>query len=461
MFGVVTIETPELGDRSYLAHDGDVAIVIDPQRDIDRVAYAAGAAGVRIVCVAETHLHNDYVSGGLALARLTGADYLVSAADEVGFDRHGVVGGDQVTVGSMTLRVISAPGHTEHHLAYVLSDAEGRQRALFSGGSMLYGTVGRTDLVGPESTDGLTRAQYRSVRRLASGLPADVEVLPTHGFGSFCSSAKASGATESTIGAERSANLALVGGDEDAFVEQLLAGLMAYPRYYSHTGARNRAGASPIDLSAPNLLHPEQLSSRIDAGEWVVDLRQRRAFAAAHVKGAIGVELASGFATYLGWVIPWGTPVTLMAQSPAILVEAQRCLARIGIDRPAGGAIGEPATLAGDRSLSSYPVSDFAGLALARSQPDTVILDVRRDDEWRLGHLAGAVHIPLADLVERLTEIPSGTLWAHCASGYRAAIAASLLDRAGRDVVLVDDEWASVGTSGLALVDTPQAPAPA
>lgn len=438
---VVVIETPELGDRSYVVHDGAVAAVIDPQRDIDRVEAVVAALGLRVALVAETHVHNDYVTGGFELARRTGAPYLVSAADEVAFARDAVTDGDERRAGSLTLRVVATPGHTDTHLSYVVD--VGGPSAVFTGGSLLYGSVGRTDLVDAARTDELTRAQYRSARRLAALLADDVAVYPTHGFGSFCSSGSASGGAASTVGVERTRNDALVEADEDRFVARLIAGLTAYPAYYAHMSARNRQGPGPADLSAPETVDPGELRTRTKAGEWVVDLRDRAAYSAVHIHGTIGVALGPQFSTYLGWLIPWATPLTLIGDDPRQIAAAGRQLVRIGIDRPAGAALGRPGDLADPDALRGYPRATFTDLRPARSP---VVLDVRRDDERVIGSIPGSVHIPLHSLLSRLGEVPDGQLWVHCASGYRASIAASLLARAGRDVVLIDDDYPGAGT---------------
>ena len=447
MHEVVTIETPGLGDRSYLAHDGETAVVIDPQRDIDRVLDAAQASGVRITHVAETHIHNDYVTGGLALARATGAAYLVAAGEHVSFSRVAVSDRDQIDAGGLVLTVVATPGHTPGHLSYVLREGSGDPVAVFTGGSMLFGAVGRTDLISAEDTERLTRAQYHSVRRLAGELPDQVAVYPTHGFGSFCSATPTSG-DSSTIGAERRANVAIISSDEDAFVKELIAGLGAYPRYYAHMGPANRWGPGVPDLSPPRPADAGQLWQRIGAGEWVVDLRQRRAFARSHVTGSISVELGDPFATYLGWTIPWGKPLTLIGDTPQQVAGAQRQLARIGIDHLEAAAAGPVSDLSGGR-LSSYAVSGFEELAARWGSSGIVVLDVRRPDEWHAGHLTGAVHIPFWELEQRAGEVPAGEVWVHCASGFRAAIGASLLDRAGRQVVHIDDDWERAAQAGL------------
>jgi hydroxyacylglutathione hydrolase len=445
---VVVIDTPDLGDRSYVVHDGTVAVVIDPQRDLDRVEQVVADLGLRVEIVAETHLHNDYVTGGLELARRTGAAYLVNAADEVAFARDAVTGGDERRAGSLRIRVVATPGHTDTHLSYIVDSEE---EVVFTGGSLLYGSVGRTDLVDPARTDELTRAQYHSARRLAALLDDDVAIFPTHGFGSFCSSGSAAGGSTSTIGAERARNDALVEPDEDRFVARLVAGLTAYPAYYAHMGPRNRQGPGPADLSPPEPIDAGELRARIKAGEWVVDLRDRTAYAAEHVDGTIGIALGTQFSTYLGWLIPWGTPLTLIGEGPEQVAKAQRQLVRIGIDRPAGAALGRPDELATPDELRSYPTATFSGLRAALERGESpVILDVRRDDERASGEIPGSAHIPLNALLDRLADVPAGRLWVHCAGGFRAGVAASLLARAGHDVVFVDDDYATAVASGLA-----------
>jgi len=448
---IIPIETKPLGDRSYLIISGAVAVVIDPQRDIDRIEALLAAHGAQLTHVFETHIHNDYVSGGRALADRFDCSYVVPAADRTLVDHIGAGPDDEFPVDRLTVKAVHTPGHTPHHLSYVLLDA-GTPLAVFTGGSMLYGTVGRTDLIEPGMTEELSRAQFRSVRRLAA-LPDQVSVHPTHGFGSFCSSSASSGADSSTIGLERNANLALTAQHEDSFVTDLLAGLTAYPRYYANMAPLNRAGAAAADLSVPELVDPEEIRRRIGAGEWVVDLRARRSFAAEHLAGTVNVELGDSFTTYLGWTLPWGTPVTLVGDTAAEVAEAQRQLVRIGIDRPAGAASGGPGRWAVGGELRSFRAVTFADLATsARGDGGVLILDVRRDDEWAQGHIHGAVHIPLHDLERDLDRLPRRELWVHCGSGYRAAIAASLLDRAGLPVVAVDDDWSEAADTGLPIV---------
>ena len=446
---VITIETASLGDRSYIVHDGSVGLVIDPQRDIRRVLDHAEGAGIEITHVVETHVHNDYVSGGLTLARVTGATYLHAADEPLRFDYHAVSDGDTVDVGSMRVDVRHTPGHTPHHLSYVVTSGD-EAPLVFTGGSMLYGTVGRTDLIDADSTDELTHAQYRSVNSLADSLPDETLVYPTHGFGSFCASASSDLESDGTLGTERTANIALTAEDEDAFVARLIAGLDAFPKYYAQMGPINTAGATAIDLSPPLAVDPVELARRIHRGEWVVDLRGRREFAASHLAGTIGIELADGFSTYLGWLLPWGMPVTLLADTEAEITTAQEQLARIGIDRPTGAADGGIDRWSPDADRSSYDAVAFADL---RALDGPTVLDTRRNGEHADAHLVGAIHIPLHELLGRLDEVPEGVVHVHCRSGYRASIAASLLDRAGHDVVLIDDGFDNAADSGIPVAD--------
>jgi glyoxylase-like metal-dependent hydrolase (beta-lactamase superfamily II)/rhodanese-related sulfurtransferase len=447
---IIPIETPTLGDRSYLVHDGQVAFVVDPQRDIDRVLDLAAAENVRISHVFETHIHNDYVTGGLALADRTGAAYFVNAADEVAYDRTPISDNEVVRVGtSMVVRALATPGHTFSHLSYALT-AGGNPVAVFTGGSLLYGATGRPDLLGHEHTHDLVHAQYASAHRLAAELPDATEVFPTHGFGSFCSATQ-SEATDSTIGEEKHHNPVLT-ADEETYVSELLAGLDDYPAYYVHMAPANTAGPAAPDLSLPATAQPDELRRRIEAGEWVVDLRHRTVFAAGHVPGTLNFGIDGAFATYLGWLIEWGTPLTLLGETEDDVTSAQRELVRIGIDRPAAAATGGPQEWT-DRPLASFRQATFADLDQVRHHRDVIILDVRRRTEFAAARISGALNIPLHELAKRVREVPGAAeVWVHCAGGYRASVAASILSAANRRLVAIDDTFDNAKLTGLHLI---------
>jgi hydroxyacylglutathione hydrolase len=220
----------------------------------------------------------------------------------------------------------------------------------------------------------------------------------------------------------------------------------------------NSAGPSEPDLSPPGKADPAEIRRRIGAGEWVVDLRSRTVFAAGHVPGSLNFGLDGSFATYLGWLIEWGTPLTLLGETADDVAQAQRELVRIGIDRPAAAATGKPGDwVAGTgRELASFATATFADLAHVRHHRAVTVLDVRRADEFGASAIQGAVNIPLHDLPKRIgkvpageVEVPAGEVWVHCAAGYRASIAASLLAAAGRQVVAVDDAFGNAPQAGL------------
>ena len=459
---IVPIETPSLGDRSYVVHDGEVAFVVDPQRDIDRVLAILEEHSVRLTDVFETHLHNDYVTGGLALAQRTDANYHVNADDDVSFERTPIRDGETVQIGPrMRLTAISTPGHTFTHLSYALTetspdgadagDASGVDGSVcvFSGGSLLFGATGRPDLLGEEHADALARQQHASAHRLVDLLPADADLYPTHGFGSFCAATQ-SDATDSTIGQERESNPVLT-QDEETYVHELLEGLGAWPAYYARMMPANAEGPSEPDLSPPASAEAPELRRRIEAGEWVVDLRNRTAFAAGHAPGTLNFGIKGAFATYLGWLITWGTPVTLLGETADDVAEAQRELVRIGIDRPAAHATGGPEQWT-EGQLAAFPTATFADLEQVRHHRDIVVLDVRRADEYAATRIKGAYNIPIHELPGRVADVPPGEVWVHCASGYRASVAASLIDASGRAPVAVDDSFENAEKVGLHLV---------
>ena len=354
---ILTIETKSLGDRSYVVVDGNAAAVIDPQRDIDRVLAELDERGLTLAVVLETHLHNDYVTGGLELAqthrrRLRAAGRRRRRASTTPAPHDG----DEFTVGdTVVLRAVHTPGHTPHHLSYVVVDG-GEPAAVFTGGSLLYGTVGRTDLISDDATEELTRAQYRSARRLADELPGHGERAPHPRLRQLL----LLGVVERLrrqhhrpgAAHQHRAHHRRRGPTSSS---ELLSGLTAYPRYYAHMAPRNRQGPDPVDLSAPEPVDPVELRRRIHAGEWVVDLRDRKAFAQSHLAGTINVEIGDSFVTYLGWTIRWGTPVTLVGDTADEVAEAQRQLVRIGIDRPAGAATGGLDTLGRRRGPPLLP----------------------------------------------------------------------------------------------------------
>jgi glyoxylase-like metal-dependent hydrolase (beta-lactamase superfamily II)/rhodanese-related sulfurtransferase len=457
---IVSLDTPNLGDRSYVVGRGSSAIVIDPQRDIDRVQEVLDARGWSASHVLETHFHNDYVSGGLELARVLGAEYVVPDGMAIDFRAQQANDKDEIESGVGLIRALHTPGHTPNHLSFAVTIG-GEDKALFTGGSLLFGSVGRPDLLGPELTEPLARAQWASMRRIAQEVTTTAQVYPTHGFGSFCS-ATATVGNASTVAEQMLANPAF-STDEETFVAELIAGLDAFPAYYAHMGPANQAGAGPIDLSLPQRADADELARRIAAGEWVVDLRHRRLFAAGHVSGALSFDVSGNAVTYLGWLIDWGTPITLLGADLDEIHAMQRELVRIGIDRPAAFATGDPAEWASAAApVRSFPRTDHRGLAAALAADAALpMIDLRRASEVEQGFVLGAWHVPLHELRGRMGEVVAWAqtqgqpVWLYCGSGFRAAVGASLLAAEGVDVVHVDDDFANAAAAGLPIV-TPE-----
>lgn len=444
---VITLDLPLLGNRTHLVHDGRSALVVDPPRSLDAVEAAAEDAGVRIVVVADTHVHNDYVSGGLGLARRHGADYLLAAEERVDFDRAATRDGDEVGVGDLRVAVLATPGHTIHHQAFHVTRAADPQApgAVLTGGSMLAGTVGRTDLVDAALARHLARAQWASVRRLGA-LPPATTVHPTHGFGSFCASAPTCDGGL-TIGEQAVLNPALT-TERDAFVDELVAGFGPIPRHYRHMSALNRAGAgarrpvAPVELDADGLR-----AARLD-GAWLLDLRPRERFAVGHEPGSINVEHGDQFALWAAWVAPWGEQLVLLGDDASTLEAAADDLAQIGVERVAVHVLEDAAatdTSTGYRRVTWGEMTWPLG--------ERVLLDVRHADETAESHVPGSVAIPLPELAQRVGDVPPGEVWVHCRSGYRAAVAAGILARAGRRVVHVDLDHAPLSRTHDASAD--------
>ena len=472
--------TPGLGDTSYLLASGREAVLVDPQRDAWRFLEAAERRGWRVRHVLETHVHNDYLSGALETRAATGADILAPARGRYEFEHVPVDEGDEIELGGLRLTAIATPGHTPEHLAWAVSELGaagaltpgglGSPDAVFTGGSLLVGSVGRTDLLGPALTDALTRDQQRTLARLAE-LPGSTRILPTHGAGSFCSAGPVSSARTTTIDAERSSNatFALTRAEPDAFRVQALADLGRVPAYYAHMAGLNRRGPRVLGrLILPPELDPAGFEAAAARGTTIVDARDREAFAGGHIRGALNVELESGFSGYVGWLVPFGAPVLLVLPdgAPDALAEATTELLRIGYERVQGWLEGGmDAWAASGRPLASYETTDMPAVHRERlaGEDRSVLLDVRQPIEWATdGVVPESEHIFIADLAERLGELPAGApVTVFCRSGHRAAMAASVLEGAGIDVRLVSEGGAATWPGPLATLEPPQPLEPA
>ncbi len=469
-----------LGHISALVADDSkgVAAVIDPRRDIDVYLEEARSRDLRITHVVETHLHNDYVSGARELAQLTGAVHVIGFGAELAHDFHPVGDGDFFDVGSLRFTVLDTPGHTPEHVSYALADRSRGDDAvlLFTGGSLLVGAVGRTDLLGAENAEPFARRQFASLHEKLLVHDDHVGVHPTHGGGSLCSK-DISTTPSSTIGYERRHQDLLRVEEVDAFVTALLTDQPPFPPYFRRMRPINQAGPAPLgSVPAPVPLPLARVRELLGGDHLLVDLRSPAAHAVAHVPGSISIPAASSFGTWLGWMVPHDRPLVLLLDSGAQWDDAVRQALRIGhegvVGYLQGGFLewegsGAPIQASDqltvrqlrDRLASHGDGNGRAGAAAtgngrgpgssAHDAPP-LVLDVRARDEYERGHLPGSLNLYAGELPERLDELSRDRpVVAICASGYRSSIAASVLQSAGfRDVGWVSGgvpAWRSAG----------------
>lgn len=423
MFTVETFLAPELGNASFLVADRErgVALVIDPLRDVDAYLSRADALGVKLTHALDTHLHNDYVSGRRELHA------------EAGTDIADLAPGSDLEVGEVTLRALHTPGHTPDHLSYVLMEGD-RPRALFSGGAVMVGAIARTDLFGPHMAVPLALEALRTLQVRLRGLPDDIAVFPTHGSGSFCGTGGGSG-HETTLGEERATNPFFQTTEVMQFLARAL-NQQRYPTYYRDMAAINSAGAPLLGRhpAPPKKLSAEAVAALIGKGAAVVDVRLGRNYDRGHIPGSYSIPLDGPLSAWAGWLVPRGRTIVLAGGTDAQHREAHRQLYRIGFDTVAGALDGGmDAWRSGGRDVSTFEtveVEDMAAWILS-AEPMTVV-DARDEHEWAAGHVPGAIHIYVPDVPHRAAEIPlEAPVAVHCASGYRAGIAASLLEQAG------------------------------
>jgi hydroxyacylglutathione hydrolase len=445
---IVSIVDEGLGHSAHLvAIDGD-ALVVDPLRRTERYEALVRERGWRIAWTADTHTHADYASGSPELGRHD-ATFLAPRASRLDAPHRPLDGGDEIELGGVTLRALSTPGHTPDHLAYLLLDGD-QPLAVFTGGSLMVGTVGRPDLFGPEQIDRLARAMWRSLHEQLLVLPDELPVYPTHGAGSFCS-APGDSDRVTTIGRERATNPLLQAGDEQAFVHQLSSGLGSLPAYFSWLPERNRHGFGPAPATLTALTADAVAATMADGGV-VVDVRPVTAFAAGHVPGSLSNALRPVFASWLGSVVAPGRPLVFVGDDTTDRAELLRQCANIGYDTIAGELTGGvDAWAASGRPLATLPVVPAEAL-------DGPVLDVRQTLEYRSGHVPGARHVELGALPGIAADI-DGPVAVMCGHGERAATAASLLAGPGCSGVRIvtggPAEWAAAHDRALEEELTP------
>jgi hydroxyacylglutathione hydrolase len=424
-----------LGNGSYLLQVSPTeAVLVDPDRRVDRYLRKARALSLEVVGALETHLHADFVTGARELAERTGATTYVPEAAGVGFRHRGVRAGERLEVGSLVIEVRGAPGHAPEQVAYVVAGAAGESPAAFSGGALIAGGAARTDLISPEDTEALTRAAFRTLHETFADLPDETVLYPTHGSGSFCSSGSRGGRQTSTLGEERRTNELLRIDDEERFFTWWPTTFPGTPAYFHRMREVNRAGPRlRREVDEPPLLDAASFARAQRDGALVVDGRAHSAFAAGHVPDALAIPFRDhAFATWLGWLVPSDATLALVIPGDVALSDVvDECLL-VGFERFAGVLQGGmPAWIEAGLPTRMYEEVDPTAVVSLRDG-GAIVLDVREPNEFEEGHVHGAIHIPLGALPRRLVAVPGDRLIVtYCSGGDRSSTAVSVLERHG------------------------------
>jgi hydroxyacylglutathione hydrolase len=430
----------DLGCASYLVADREsgVAAVVDPQWDVDPYRQLASLHGVRIGHVLETHNHADHVSGHGRLCRRSGATVHVHELAEAEYPHEPFADGWRLELGSLVVEAVHAPGHRPEHTCFLLSDRSrgGDPWALLTGDSLFIGDVARPDLA-VEPREGAAD-MFRSLRRLLA-LPDEVEVWPGHLGGSLCGGSRLDLKSSSTIGFERKHNRALAIADEAEFVSEQVGSLGDKPPNVERIVGLNR-GPLVEDFGTPAPLSPHEVEELVEEGAVVIDGRTNEQFDEAHIEGALSASsYDTGFATKVSRVAPEGTDIVMVAASSGDERRAAQLLASVGLAVRGYLEGGMTAWRTEERPV--HRIELIEPDELARRVDDgggPVILDVRNASEYEREHIPGSLHIPYGELAGRLDEVPSDRPIATiCRGGKRSGLAASILQRAGFEVIHV------------------------
>ena len=425
-----------ISHSSYLLGGKSTCAIVDPQRDVRPYLEAAHELDLEITHILETHLHADFVSGHMDLAKITGARIYAPRSAECAFDHVPVGEGDTVSIDALTLSVLEVPGHTPEHIAFVVTDRTRSSEpvGVFCGDALFVGDVGRPDLF-PKIAEELASKLYDSLHGKLLRLPDFCEVYPAHGAGSLCGRAMGAKRT-STIGYERLCNAALQIRDREEFIRSLTRGMPPAPDHFTRCSDINRTGPSltadlpPLAAFPPGLFQEHAKSD----GTLVLDVRNYDAFAGHHVPGAWHNDLNGSFATFAGWVLPPDRNILLVAEDPEQAQRAREWLQKVGLDRTVGYLDGGMVDWA-----KAGLTTDHIGLVSAEELYDRIsgdeqiaLVDVRAATEYNAYHIKGSVNIPAPDLRSRYRELkPELTTYVVCSTGNRSSLGASILKQKG------------------------------
>jgi len=435
-----------LAHASYLVGDEATrtAVVVDPQRDVDQYLEDAQSQGLEIRHVILTHFHADFIAGHLELRDRSGARIYLGRRAEAEYPFTPLADGDALEFGRVRLVALETPGHSPESISLVVYDLAKSDRlphAVLTGDTLFIGDVGRPDLRAALgwTADALARMLYDSLREKLLVLPDETLVYPAHGAGSMCGK-NLSTDTVSTIGVQRRYNYALQPMSREEFVKIVLADQLDAPAYFTYDAVLNTKERPTLETTLRRVLHPLpleevlRLAPRGGSGAQVLDTRDAADFEGAHLADSLNIGLGGQFASWAGTLLDRDRPIVIIA-APGREEESAMRLGRIGFDNIAGYLAGgmtaldaRPDLLRRTERMTASTLAEH----LAAPEPP-IVLDVRNDGERRDERIAGSLHIPLNHLRERLGEVPRGArrLVVHCGSGYRSAIAASLLEQQG------------------------------
>lgn len=440
-----------LAHASYMLGSKGEAAVVDPQRDVEIYLKAADQQGLKIRHIFETHLHADFVSGHLELAKRTGAKIYIGAQAGATFPHVPLHDGSEVRFGKVRITALETPGHTPEGVCLVVTDEEKSRSpwAVLTGDTLFIGDVGRPDLAKTHTPQQLAGNLYDSLHEKLMTLNDQVLVYPAHGAGSLCGR-NMRAERSSTIGTEKLSNYALQIKSREEFVRQLTENLPSRPEYFLQDAQINRAGAPALsELRDLPAITAAELNELLQQGVFLLDVRPNADFATAHVPGSINIALSGQFASWAGAIMGLNARPVLVADTPDQYSEARLRLARVGIEDPRGFLQGGIAAWKqAGFPVAAVPQITVQELSRKRSQ-NLQVLDVRRETEWQSGHIEGAEWFPLDNFKISAPELdPSAPVAVHCQGGYRSMIACSLLQRAGLSVINVTggfDAWRQAG----------------
>ncbi|HEX9961514.1 MAG TPA: MBL fold metallo-hydrolase [Pyrinomonadaceae bacterium] len=424
-----------LAHASYYIGSGAEAAVVDPQRDVAQYLAEAEANGQKIKYVIETHLHADFVSGHVELARRTGAKIVFGEKAKAEFEHLAAKDGDELSVGRVRLKILETPGHTPEGISILVEEDgnAGETKKILTGDTLFIGDVGRPDLAGGA---GFTAAQmaemlYDSLHEKLLKLADETEVYPAHGAGSLCGK-NMSKETSSTIGRQRKLNYALQPMTKADFMQMMTAELPEAPAYFPKSAARNRAGASVLEeIEKPRAMSAAEIR---DFQGLVLDVRSAGDFGAAHVPNSLNIGLGGQFASWAGTLIPLGTPVVVVSESEEKTDEAVLRLARVGIESVKGFLDGgiEAWKNAGFETKTIEQISVREAQKRLAETPDAQFIDVRRSGEYESAHAPKALNLTLSDLDKLTVKLDeSRPTYVICQGGYRSSAATSILEGKG------------------------------